>query len=83
MKHGVVFAALKALVDARLGICALALVLGLALIHGNAYLPEQRVVSFAKPQLGLLAYDVEVANLGSRISTAFGIQRLKAEEFSH
>ena len=83
MKHGVVFAALKALIDARLRICALALVLGLALIHGNAYVPEQRVVSFAKPQLGLLAYDVEVANLGSRISTAFGIQCLKAEEFSH
>lgn len=83
MKHGVVFAALKSLIDARLGICAMALVLGLAFIHGNAYVPEQRVVSFAKPQLGLLAYDVEVANLGSRISTAFGIQRLKAEEFSH
>ena len=76
MKHGVVFAALKALIDARLGICALALVLGLALIHGNAYVPEQRVVSFAKPQLGLLAHDVEVANLGSRISAAIGIQRL-------
>ena len=56
------------------------LVLGLALIHGNAYVPEQRVVSFAKPQLGLLAYDVG-CNLGSRISAAFGIQRLKAEEF--
>ena len=41
------------------------------------------VVSFAKPQLGLMAYDVEVANLGSRISAAFGIQRVKAEEFSH
>ena len=83
MKHGVVFAALKALMDARLGICALALLLGLAFIHGSSYVPEQRILSFAKPQLGLLAYDVEVANLGSRISAAFGIQRLKAEEFSH
>ena len=83
MKHGVVFAALKALIDARLRICALALVLGLAFIHGNSYVPEQRVLSFAKPQLGLLAFDVEVANLGSRISTAFGIERVKAEEFSH
>lgn len=83
MKHGVVFAALKALIDARLRICALALVFGLAFIHGNSYVPEQRVLLFAKPQLGLLAYDVEVANLGSRISTAFGIERVKAEEFSH
>ncbi|MAD08149.1 MAG: hypothetical protein CMP86_12130 [Gammaproteobacteria bacterium] len=83
MKHDVVFAALKARIDVRLGVCALVLVVCLAFIHGNSYAPEQRVVSFAKPQLGQVAYDVEVANLGSRISAAFGIQRIKAEEFSH
>ena len=83
MKHDAVFAALKARIDVRLGICVLALLASLTFIHNNSYAPEQRVVSFAKPQLGQSAYDVEVANLGSRISAAFGIQRIKAEEFSH
>jgi soluble lytic murein transglycosylase-like protein len=83
MKRGVVFALVKRHLDPRLGLCALALVVGLAWIHTNAPIPEQRVMPFAKPQLGQYAYNVEVARLGARISAAFGINRVKAEEFSY
>jgi soluble lytic murein transglycosylase-like protein len=83
MKRGVVFALVKRHLDSRLGLCALALVVGLAWIHTNAPIPEQRVMPFAKPQLGQYAYNVEVARLGARISAAFGINRVKAEEFSY
>ena len=82
MKRGVVFAVVKRHLDLRLGLCALALVVGMAWIHTNAPIPEQRVMPFAKPQLGQYAYGVEVAHLGARISAAFGINRVKAEEFS-
>ena len=82
MKRGVVFALVKRHLDLRLGLCALALVVGMAWIHTNAPIPEQRVMPFAKPQLGQYAYSVEVAHLGARISAAFGINRVKAEEFS-
>ena len=82
MKRGVVFAVVKRHLDLRLGLCALALVVGMAWIHTNAPISEQRVMPFAKPQLGQYAYSVEVAHLGARISAAFGINRVKAEEFS-
>ena len=83
MERGVVFAIAKRYFDLRLGLCALSLVVGLAWLHTNAPIPEQRVMPFAKPQLGQHAYNVEVAHLGARISSAFGIKPLRAEEFSH
>ncbi|OUT99592.1 MAG: hypothetical protein CBB90_12000, partial [Gammaproteobacteria bacterium TMED30] len=82
MERGVVFAIAKRYFDLRWGLCALSLVVGLAWLHTNAPIPEQRVMPFAKPQLGQYAYSVEVAHLGARISAAFGINRVKAEEFS-
>ena len=84
MRHGeALVVAIKTRIDWRLGLSALMLLIGLACIHTNSYPPEHRVVAFAKPKIGQLSYDVEVANLGGRISSAFGIQRVKAEEFSH
>ena len=84
MRHGeALVVAIKTRIDWRLGFCALALLIGLACIHTNSYTPKQHVVAFAKPKIGQLSYDVQVANLGGRISSAFGIQRVKAEEFSH
>ena len=75
--------ALKTRTDWWLGFCALTLFAALASVHSISYSPEHRVVVFAKPKIGQLAYDVEVANLGGRITTAFGVQRVKAEEFSY
>ena len=75
--------ALKTRTDCWLVLCALTLFAALASVHSISYTPEHRVVAFAKPKIGQLAYDVEVANLGGRITTAFGVQRVKAEEFSY
>ena len=81
MERGVVFAIAKRYFDLRWGLCALSLVVGLAWIHTNAPIPEQRVMPFAKPQLGQHAYNVEVAHLGARISSAFGIKPVPVSHF--
>lgn len=63
MRHGeALVVAIKTRIDWRLGFCALALLIGLACIHTNSYTPEHRVVAFAKPKIGQLSYDVEVAD---------------------
>ena len=55
----------------------------LTFINAKQYTPEQHTIAFAKPFAGQLAYDQEVANLGGRISSAFGIRQTVAEEFSY
>ena len=55
----------------------------LTLISTMQHSPEQRTITFAKPFAGQLAYQQQVADLGGRISSAFGIRATVAEEFSH
>jgi soluble lytic murein transglycosylase-like protein len=55
----------------------------MTLISTMQHSPEQRTITFAKPFAGQLAYQQQVADLGGRISSAFGIRATVAEEFSH
>lgn len=75
--------AIKARLTPRALVGACAVVLCLTLITAKQHTPEQHTIAFAKPFAGQLAYDQEVANLGGRISSAFGIRQTVAEEFSY
>ena len=68
----------------RAGVFALLVpIVAVVAVSSISHTPKQHTLTLAKPYAGQMAYEQEVAQLGARINSAFGIRAEVAQEFSH